>query len=68
MRLPAGSPSLSETQTYSSTVYLEIDSKTLASSTRETLLTALSSDSSNLGWSVRVIRLVVGLLPKSGVF
>lgn len=34
------------------------DSKTLGSATREALLTTLSSDPTNLGWSVRVLRSV----------
>jgi ribonuclease H2 subunit A len=35
-----------------------IDSKTLTSDTRASLLNTLSGDAANLGWSVRVLRLV----------
>ena len=41
-----------------------IDSKTLTSDTRASLLNTLSGDAANLGWSVRVLRLVS--LPSSG--
>jgi ribonuclease H2 subunit A len=39
-------------------VLLVIDSKTLTSDTRASLLNTLSGDVANLGWSVRVLRLV----------
>jgi ribonuclease HII len=35
-----------------------IDSKTLSSHTRASLLETLSGDATNIGWSVRVLRLV----------
>ena len=35
---------------------LPVDSKTLTSETRSTLLNTLSSDPENLAWSVRVVR------------
>ncbi len=40
-------------------LYLRVtDSKTLSSDTRASLLDTLSGDAANLGWSVRVLRLV----------